>query len=71
MANMANKKEPRNQAYTRGRKIIRESQNERINECKITLNFMPESDGETIKTVKSILLSTYYNNDSRKIRNQG
>ena len=31
-----------------------------INRCKVTINFAPESDERTIKMVKNILLSTYY-----------
>ena len=31
-----------------------------INNCKITLRFLPESNGEAINTVKKILTSSYF-----------
>ena len=30
------------------------------NGCKVSLNFLPESNGETINTVKKMLLSSQY-----------
>lgn len=35
-----------------------------INRCKVILNLAPKSDEKTIETVKSILLSAYYQNVS-------
>jgi len=37
-----------------------------INKCKVTLNFLPESDDRAIETAKKILLATYYQNTSHK-----
>ena len=31
-----------------------------INGCKVTLNFLPESNGKSINTVKKMLLSSQY-----------
>jgi len=31
-----------------------------VNGCKITLNFLPDSNGKTIDTVKKILVSSQY-----------
>jgi len=40
-----------------------------IKGCQVSLNFLPESNGETIDTVKKMLISSQYQNISGKISN--
>ena len=37
-----------------------------INRCKVIINFKPDGDGKIIETVKSMLLSTYYQDISQE-----
>lgn len=37
-----------------------------INRCKVIINFAPDNNENSIETVKSILLSTYYQDISPK-----
>lgn len=37
-----------------------------VNGCKVSLNFLPESNGKTIDTVKKMLVSSQYRNISGK-----
>jgi len=42
-----------------------------LNGCKITLNFLPESDGEAIDSVKKILSSPQHKNNLKKAEETG